>query len=162
MRRDKRLYGVEAVFLDHIQLLRYGNRETVDGLTQASITIKNSAHESNVPHVVLFQLNRAGGKQDKDGTPVRPSAVDVKGFDQLLSDVDGMAMLWTEQDKTTLRKDERLEVKFYAPKNRSGSETEESTWFDGPMITFVNGKQDEVLGFKKSGEDVPFPYDAAA
>jgi replicative DNA helicase len=159
VRREKRQFGIKAVFLDHIQLLRYKGESRTEGLTEASITLKNSAHDSGVCHVVLFQLNRQGAKKHTDGTSVRPSAADVKDFDQLLSDVDGMAMLWSEQDKTSLGKGERLEVNFYSAKNRSGGETEEPVYFDGPYISFVNSPQDHVPTFKQPAPSIPYPYD---
>ena len=132
VRREKRLHGIQAVFLDHIQLLDTGDAETVEGLTRASMKIKASAHDTDIPHVALFQVNRNAPQG------IRPKPEHVKGFDQLLSDVDGMAMLWTDVDKTTLQKDELLTMKFYAAKNRAGGETEEEIDFDGPNLTFKN------------------------
>ena len=138
VRREKRLHGIQAVFLDQIHHLDIGKADTVDGLTRASMRVKASAHENDIPHVVLFAVNRNAPQ----GT--RPKPEHVKGFDQLLSDVDGMAMLWTEEDKTKLPKGQKLKMFFYAAKNRAGAETEEPTWFDGPMLTFCNGEHDSA------------------
>ena len=136
VRRERRLHGIEAVFLDQIHHLDIGQADTVEGMTRASMRVKASAHETDIPHVALFAVNRNAPQ----GTRPRPEH--VKGFDQLLSDVDGMAMLWTEQEKTALQKDQKLEMLFYAAKNRGGGETEESVWFDGPHLTFCNGEHD--------------------
>ena len=127
-RREIKQFGVKAVFLDHIQALRVGN-ELREGLTQASLMIRTHVTETDVPHVVLFHVNREGAQG-------RPRPEHVKEFDQLLGDVDGMAMLWSEVDPTTLKHGEPLPMKLFAAKNRDGGVSEEDMLFDGELLRF--------------------------
>lgn len=128
VRREQRQFGVQAVFLDHVQLLEVG-KELREGLTRASITLSRHVPESNIPHVVLFHVNRTGAKG-------RPSGEDVKEFDQLLGDVDALAMLWSEVKREDLKPGQPLPVKFFAPKNRNGAVAEEDMIFEGELMKF--------------------------
>lgn len=127
-RRDIRLHGVKAVFLDHIQALRVG-KDLREGLTQASLTIRANVTETNTPHIVLAHINRNGAKG-------RPTPEDIKEFDQLYGDCDGMMILWNEQSRAEMASDEMMTTKFYTAKNREGGPTEDEMLFDGPTMTF--------------------------
>ena len=133
-RRDIRVKGVKAVFLYHIQALRVG-KDLREGLTQASLTIRANVTETNVPHIILAHINRNGAKG-------RPAPEDIKEFDQLYGDCDGMMLLWSEQDKAELRPGEMLTTKFYSAKNRAGGPTEDEMFFDGPTMTFKEKAKD--------------------
>ena len=128
VRREQRQHGVQAVFLDHIQLLDVG-KELREGLTRASIALSRHIPESNIPHVVLFHVNR-------NAAAGRPRGEDVKEFDQLLGDVDALAMLWSEVKREDLRPGESLPVKFFAPKNRNGAVAEEEMLFESELMRF--------------------------
>lgn len=127
-RRDIRVNGVKAVFLDHIQALKVG-KDLREGLTQASLTIRSHVTETNTPHVVLAHINRTGATG-------RPRPEDIKEFDQLYGDCDGMMILWNDQSKADLAKDEMMTTKFYTAKNREGGPTEDEMLFDGAHMTF--------------------------
>ena len=131
VRRDIHLHGVAAVFLDHIQVLDLDGEELRTGLTRASTILRANVTETGVPHVVLFHINRNGAKGG------RPAPEDVKEFDQLLGDVDGMAMLWSEKRMEDMPKGEPLPVKFYTAKNRDGATVEDEILFDGDRMTFT-------------------------
>lgn len=126
-RREIRQHKIEAVFLDHVQALDVG-RDLREGLTAASIALRRHITDTGVPMIVLAHLNREGGKG-------RPSANNIKEFDQLFGDVDGMAMLWSDEagDLPDVRT-----VNFLISKNRDGPETEDEILFDGPRLTFKN------------------------
>lgn len=130
-RRDIRTRGVGAIFLDHMQALRVGKSDLREGLTQASLTLRANVTETNVPHIILAHLNRNGSKG-------RPSPEDIKEFDQLYGDCDGMALLWSEKSRAELEPGEMLEVNFYVAKNRDGEVTDDSVLFDGEHLTFRN------------------------
>lgn len=129
-RRDIRVRGAKAVFLDHIQTFGQG-RDMREKLTQASLYIRDSVTTTNVPHIVLAHVNRNGAKG-------RPAPEDIKEFDQLYGDADGMLLLWSEQEKTKLKKGELLEVNFYGAKNRDGGVVECEMLFDGELMKFVD------------------------
>lgn len=130
VRKDKNKYGIEAVFLDHIQNIDIGKYELREGLTKASSTIRRSAQDSKLPHVIIAQLNR----EAQEG--VRPKASNVKEFDGAYADCDAMVMLWSEKSQTEISPGELLPVKFTFVKNRHGPETEEEMMFDGALMKF--------------------------
>jgi replicative DNA helicase len=129
VRRDKLKSGIEAVFLDHVQLLDCKD-DFREGLTRASMDLKRSAQESGLPHVIIAQLNR---NADNGG---RPKASDVKEFDQAFADADAMILLWSEIDPATLAAGAYLPVKFAIAKNRNGPLSEEEMLFDGTLMEF--------------------------
>ncbi len=133
VRKDKKKYGIEAVFLDHIQNIDIPERDYREGLTRASSTIRRSAQDSGLPHVIIAQLNREG----EEG---RPKARHVKEFDAAYADCDAMMMLWSEKAQADLATGELLPVRFTFVKNRHGPETEEEMLFDGTLLKFRERK----------------------
>lgn len=127
-RRDIRTRGVKAVFLDHVQALRVG-KDLREGLTQASLAIRANVTETNIPHIILAHINRNGAKG-------RPAPEDIKEFDQLYGDADGMVLLWSEQSRADVEPGKGIPVTFYAAKNRDGAVMEEEMNFNGEMLTF--------------------------
>lgn len=128
-RREQRQHGVQATFLDHIQLLDVGN-ELRQGLTSASICLRRHITESGIPFMALFQINRTGAKG-------RPTGEDVKEFDQLLADVDALAMLWSPVKREELEPGHHWPINLLAPKNRTGAVAEEEMLFDGQLMQFL-------------------------
>ena len=126
-RRDIRTHGVKAVFLDHVQALRVG-KDIREGLTMASREIRATVTETDVPFLVLAHINREGANG-------MPKPENIKEFDQLYGDVDGMAMLWSEMDEKEEKRPVR-EINFLVCKNRDGGETQDALIFDGPNLTF--------------------------
>lgn len=129
VRRQIRAKGIRAVFLDHIQVLRFPGRDLREGLTQSSLIIRNNVTETGVPHIVLAHINR-------DGAKGRPQPENIKEFDQLFGDVDALGLLWSEVEAADVKGDERP-MKLYAAKNRGGAVVEEDCKFNGPILKFV-------------------------
>ena len=71
-RRMKRLYHVDLIVIDYLQLLADKRRQR-DGRQQETASISNSikamAKELNVPVLILSQLSRAPEQGGRDGTP---------------------------------------------------------------------------------------------
>lgn len=130
VRREVRVNKIEAVFLDHIQCLRFAGRDIREGLTSASLSIRACATETGIPHVVLAHLNRDAAK------PGRPQADQIKEFDQFYGDVDCLGILWSEVEQADVENGKDRPMKLYASKNRGGACTEEELLFDGPLLTF--------------------------
>ncbi len=128
-RREIRQRKARAVFLDHIQVLRFPGRDLREGLTQSSLTIRANVTETNVPHIVLAHINR-------DGSKGRPQPENIKEFDQLFGDVDALGLLWSPIDAADATGEERP-MKLYAAKNRGGAVTEEDLKFNGPLLKFT-------------------------
>lgn len=129
VRKDKNRHGVECVFLDHIQNIDIGDKDMREGLTRASSTIRRSAQDSKLPHVIIAQLNREGHEG-------RPKASHVKEFDAAYADCDAMVMLWSEKSQAEISPGELLPVRFTFVKNRYGPESEEEMLFDGSILKF--------------------------
>lgn len=130
IRREVRVNKVRAVFLDHIQCLRFPGRDIREGLTAASLTIRQCVTETGVPHVILAHLNRDAAKNG------RPQPEQIKEFDQFFGDVDALALLWSEVDQADVKQGQMRPMKLYAAKNRGGACIEEDLRFDGPLLTF--------------------------
>lgn len=133
VRKDKNKSGIECVFLDHIQNIDIGDKDMREGLTRASSTIRRSAQDSKLPHVIIAQLNREGHEG-------RPKASHVKEFDAAYADCDAMVMLWSEKSQAEISPGELMPVKFTFVKNRYGPETEEEMLFDGSTLKFKERK----------------------
>lgn len=128
-RRDIRTKAAECVMLDHIQTFGTGDNIR-EKLTSASLLIRDLVNTTNVPAIVLAHINRTGAKG-------RPTPEDIKEFDQLYGDADGMLMLWSDKDRTELKNGELLEVNFYGAKNRDAAVIEEQMLFKGDVMKFV-------------------------
>lgn len=126
-RRDIRTGGAKAVFLDHVQALRVG-KDLREGLTQASLAIRANVTDTGIPHIVLAHINR-------DGAKGKPSPENIKEFDQLYGDCDGMAILWADSMEP-VPDEQFLRVNFFAAKNRDGGQSNEEILFDGPKMKF--------------------------
>jgi replicative DNA helicase len=132
MRREGRR-GAKCGILDHIQTLNVG-RDLREGLTQASLTIRRHVTETAIPFIALAHLNReAGGKDDND----RPSPKNIKEFDQLYGDVDGLVLLWHKADQSEKAV---KEIQFTVAKNRDFNETEKTLIFNGEFMEFKGEK----------------------
>lgn len=132
-RRYARSKGVKVVFLDHVQALRVG-RDLREGLTKASLSIRQNTTDTGIPHVCLLHLNREGATKGK--SPERPTAENIKEFDQFYGDCDGLSILWTAEKREELKDGQKLPMKFYVAKNRNGAVAEADLLFDGELMRF--------------------------
>lgn len=133
IRREVRVNKVEAVFLDHIQALNTGKDDLRTGLTKASLQLRACVTDYNVSLTALAHINRSGAE--------KPTANDIKEFDQLLGDVDALMMLWRDKDKEPEedRTDSRAPKAMVASvgKCRSGGTPDITLWWDGPTMSFT-------------------------
>jgi replicative DNA helicase len=127
-RREIRQHKAKAIFLDHIQCLRFPGKDLREGLTASSLAIRANVTETGVAHIVLAHINREGSKG-------RPQPENIKEFDQLFGDVDALALLWSEVEAADAKEDRPM--KLYAAKNRGGAVVEESLNFNGPLLKFT-------------------------
>lgn len=130
-RKEIKRSGAKAVFLDHIQCLRFNGKDLREGLTTASLTIRQCVTETGVPHIILAHINREGAKG-------RPAPENIKEFDQLFGDVDALGLLWSEMEAADVENGKPRPMKLYAAKNRGGPVTEEELFFHGPLLKFIN------------------------
>lgn len=130
IKREKRIHGIQSVFLDHVLNLDLDGDQYREGLTKASTKIRDSVQESEIPHVILAQLNRGA-----DGNE-RPTPANIKEFDALYADCDVMTMLWSPKNTNEVPLNEMLPINFLVNKNRYGAEFEEPMGFDRQYMTF--------------------------
>lgn len=137
VRKEKRQHGVQAWFLDYIQLLSIDDREeTSRSLTKASIELKACIAATKVPGVVVAQLNREGSKG-------KPSAAMIKEFDQLHADSGAIFILYSEADPHELEAGEPLPVQFLTDKNTYGPVSNSKLYFDRVKMTFRDKKHED-------------------
>ena len=128
VRREKRRRGIKAWFLDYMQLLDVGDDPRI-GLTEASKELKRTINETGVPGIVFAQLNREGANG-------RPTAANIKEFDQLHADAGAVICLWTTTDPATLQIHEPMRVEFTIDKNNFGPVSDEAVMFDRQLMKF--------------------------
>lgn len=125
-RREMRQHGVKVAFLDHITALQVMG-DYREGLTRASLAIRNFVTETGLPFVILAHLNR-------DADKGRPSASHIKEFDQLFGDSDAVLLLWDKEKRDA----DIRPIEWLVDKNRDGATTEDTVLFDGPLMKFTN------------------------
>jgi replicative DNA helicase len=122
-RRMKRIYGVDLIVIDYLQLL-HDQRRRKDGRQQETASISNSikamAKELNVPVLVLSQLSRAPEQGGRDGSPRLSDLRDSGAIEQ---DADVVLLLqrpaFNDAHKGDIDEDDPLAVVHIA-KHRNG------------------------------------------
>lgn len=93
--RQQRNVGVDAIFIDYLQLIQSGNNLLSRHLDLSQITkaCKNLAKELNIPVVLLSQLNRnVEARTDK-----RPVMSDLRESGAIEEDADIVGLLYREE-----------------------------------------------------------------
>jgi replicative DNA helicase len=92
-RRMKRLYGIDLIVIDYLQLL-HDKRRMRDGRQQETASISNSikklAKDLNVPVLILSQLSRAPEQGGRDG---KPRLSDLRDSGAIEQDADVVLLL---------------------------------------------------------------------
>jgi replicative DNA helicase len=92
-RRMKRIYGIELIVIDYLQLLA-DKRRARDGRQQETASISNSikamAKELNVPVLILSQLSRATEQSGRDN---KPRLSDLRDSGAIEQDADVVLLL---------------------------------------------------------------------
>jgi replicative DNA helicase len=122
-RRMKRLYDVDLIIIDYLQLLGDKRRQR-DGRQQETASISNSikgmAKELNVPVLILSQLSRAPEQGGRDGTPRLSDLRDSGAIEQ---DADVVLLLqrpsFNDAHKGDIGEDDPLAIVHIA-KHRNG------------------------------------------
>lgn len=130
IRTHKEKHDIRSSFLDHFLLLRHGERDSVMGFAMNSIEIRQAITETETAGVILVHVNREGGNK------ARPSANDIKYCDQLYSDTDILAILFSEVDPKTLTTGEKQPIIMAIEKNRIGNPCDITLQFDRTTTTF--------------------------
>ena len=93
-RRMKRIYGIELIVIDYLQLL-HDKRRARDGRQQETASISNSikamAKELKVPVLILSQLSRAPEQGGREGN--KPRLSDLRDSGAIEQDADVVLLL---------------------------------------------------------------------
>ncbi len=173
-RRLKQNHGIEALFVDYLQLMTSGRRaeSRQQEVSEISRGIKALARELNVPVIALSQLNRA--VEQREGH--RPRMSDLRESGSLEQDADVVAMLHREayyhvgnQSWHDSNPDKLSLAELIIAKQRNGpTDTVKMTW-DNTCTRFYNwtgtghtehdGPVVETLGTQVAHADDPFGGD---
>jgi len=95
-RRIKRLFGLELIVVDYIQLMRSGDRKNenrVQEISEITQGLKALAKELNVPVLALSQLSRATEQRDDK----RPQLSDLRESGSIEQDADVVMFVYREE-----------------------------------------------------------------
>ncbi|MBR0459072.1 MAG: replicative DNA helicase [Victivallales bacterium] len=120
-RRMKNQYGVQAIFIDYLQLIKAhtkANASRENEVAMISGSLKAMAKELNIPVVVLAQLNRQAEQGEK------PKLANLRESGAIEQDADVVAILHRDRDKQYDQKEDDtkpLPAELIIAKNRNGS-----------------------------------------
>lgn len=137
-RRMVRKIGVEAIFIDYLQLIQVAGVQTDrERVSKASVRIKDLSRELKIPIVCLAQLRR-----DSDGR--RPGLGDFQHSSQIEQDADVAMLLhhavYDENGKHLSKPKpeghETVRIFLHTDKNRDGATASGELDFDAPTLRF--------------------------
>ena len=125
-RRLKSQHGIEAIFIDYLQLLRSTSRRAQDNrqieIAEISSGLKALAKELNIPIVVLAQLNR--NPESRSGeSKGRPRLSDLRESGSIEQDADVVGLLVREEyyaDSDEEKKESEGKATLIIAKQRNG------------------------------------------
>ncbi len=122
-RRMKRIYQIDLLVIDYLQLLHDKNH-TRDGRQQETASISNGikamAKELNIPVLILSQLNRAPEQTGRDG---KPRLSDLRDSGAIEQDADVVLLLQRPsyyKESSDLNADDQALAIVYIAKHRNG------------------------------------------
>ncbi len=125
-RRLRAQHGIEAVFVDYIQLLRSTSKRGQENrqieIAEISAGLKGLAKELNIPVVVLAQLNRNPEMRTGDAKG-RPRLSDLRESGSIEQDADLVALLVREEyyaDSDEEKKETEGKATLIIAKQRNG------------------------------------------
>ncbi len=120
-RRMKSQFGVQAIFIDYLQLIKghtKANASRENEVAMISGSLKAMAKELSIPVVVLAQLNRQAEQGEK------PKLANLRESGAIEQDADVVAILHRDRDKQYDQKEDDskpLPAELIIAKNRNGS-----------------------------------------
>ncbi len=125
-RRLKSQHGIEAIFIDYLQLLRSTSRRAQDNrqieIAEISSGLKALAKELSIPIVVLAQLNR-NPEQRAGDSKGRPRLSDLRESGSIEQDADLVGLLVREEyyaDNDEEKKEAEGKATLIIAKQRNG------------------------------------------
>lgn len=134
-RRYVRQYGVEAIFVDYLQLMK--DDERLDRHVQIgniSRGLKLMARELDVPVIAGAQLNR--GVEQRNAKLNKPQLADLREGGSQEQDADNVYLLWPDPDPQ-YDGTPNLPYKLLVPKQRDGPTGEVDLMFERKAARFM-------------------------
>ena len=151
-RRMKQRFGVQAVFVDYLQLMHIPKTESRQvEIATISRGLKSLARELNIPIIALSQLNRmAEGRSDK-----KPLMSDLRESGAIEQDAD--LVLLVHREEYYKRDDDSVKglADLIIAKQRNGPTGEVQLSFDSRFARFRNYTA-EVEPYSGGGDAIPF------
>ena len=132
-RRHKRKHGLDVLFVDYLQIMRYETKTTTnDAVAAISKGLKALAKDLRIPVVCLSQLNRGfANRQDK-----RPTMTDLRDSGQIEQDAD-VIMFIHREEMVNPKALKTGQTELIIDKNRNGEQGRINLQFHGQYCRFV-------------------------
>ena len=110
-------HNIEFVAIDYLNLIRYSQKQEVDGYKHITIVLKSLAKELNIPILLLSQLNRDVEKRGGN----RPQLSDLRGSGAIEENADVIMFYYREDYYTKPDKGyESNTIEIIIAKHRQG------------------------------------------
>ncbi|MBR28698.1 MAG: replicative DNA helicase [Rhodobacteraceae bacterium] len=134
-RRLKRQHGLDALFIDYLQLVRGAGRtdNRVNEIAEISMGLKAIAKELNIPVIALSQLSRqVESREDK-----RPQLSDLRESGSIEQDADVVMFVFREE--------------YYKEREKPSETDVEATMRWQEVMENVRGKAEVIIGKQRHG-----------
>ena len=134
-RRLKRKHGLDALFIDYLQLVRGAGRtdNRVNEIAEISMGLKAIAKELNIPVIALSQLSRqVESREDK-----RPQLSDLRESGSIEQDADVVMFVFREE--------------YYKEREKPSETDVEATMRWQEVMETVRGKAEVIIGKQRHG-----------
>lgn len=132
-RRELRKHGVKFFFLDHVQTIHVPKgQERNEAWAEASSLVRKFVNANAVSWVSLAHLNREAAKENA-------GVHQIRGFDDLLGDVDGLILLDSTTSPADLQPGQAWDISMIVGKNRNGPAGSKPLVFDRNIMAFTAG-----------------------
>ncbi len=134
-RRLKRQHGLDALFVDYLQLVRGAGKteNRVNEIAEISMGLKAIAKELNIPVVALSQLSRqVENREDK-----RPQLSDLRESGSIEQDADVVMFVFREE--------------YYKEREKPSETDVEATMKWQETMESVRGKAEVIIGKQRHG-----------
>lgn len=142
-RRVRAQYGLDAIFVDYLQLLSFPRAESrQQEISSISRSLKALARELNIPIIALAQLSRAVELRD----PPRPQLADLRESGSIEQDADVVLLLYRAEYYPKFRDDpeHRDKAEIIIAKHRNGPTGAVGLQFFASTMRFRNPTADHV------------------
>ena len=132
-RRLKRMYGLDALFVDYLQLVRGTAENRVNEIAEISMGLKAIAKELDIPVVAPSQLSRQVENRDDK----RPQLSDLRESGSIEQDADVVMFVFREE--------------YYAEREKPGEDKLEEMAAWQERMDRLHGKAEVIIGKQRHG-----------